>query len=197
MNRISLTIVLLGFIFVLPAEKNCQAQERHSFLPDSKLWISGDSNRSFWIVELDDFSGWIDLSVDEAGSFYVHGAELTVAARKIKSDRGIIMNRLMYRALKTNEHETITYILASAERVEGASADSVYFATVGNLTLAGITNEIEFVIASARSEDTYYFRGVYPMKMTEYGMEPPVAMFGALHTRDDVTVHFEWVVGTN
>ena len=173
------------------------AQDRLELSPESAVTIDGDSNQSEWTVVVDSLYGWLEFVEGESGNPDVSGFELHVLSEEIVSNRSIIMDRLMYRALKTSEFEEIVYELTLAELVaiEGAPADTFALATTGNLSIAGITHEITTTIGGEALQDgSYHFAGSYPMKMTDYGMRPPTALFGALHTRDDVIVNFDFTV---
>lgn len=173
------------------------AQERIVFGAESTLVIEGTSNKSDWSVSADSLSGWVELSIDSDGVPSIHGVELRVVVKKMSGGRGPIMDRLMLRALKANEYKEIVYELLRAEttRVEGVSPDSFSVVTKGNLTIAGETRQIEMIVGvRASGVGTMVFRGSHALKMSDFGMKPPTALFGALHTKDDVVVHFEMVV---
>ncbi len=153
--------------------------------PDSKLWIDGTSNKSDWTVTASELAGTLTLDADGMPS----AATVQVDATKIESNKSKIMDRLMYRALKTQEHPTITYTLMSAS---GPQADTL--SAQGEVRVAGVTRAATLHV-EWMSEDggRVRIRGSHPMKMSDHGMKPPTAMFGALHTADDVVVSFDVV----
>ena len=173
------------------------AQERTVFGAESTLTVEGTSNQSDWSVSVDSLSGWMELSFDTDGVPSVHGAELSVVVKEMSGGRGPIMDRLMLRTLKYSVHKEIVYELLGAEatHVEGVAPDSFSVGTKGNLTIAGETHPIEMIVGvHASGVGTLVFGGSHAMKMSDFGMKPPTALFGALHTKDDIVVHFEMVV---
>jgi len=44
-------------------------------------------------------------------------------------------------------------------------------------------------------DGTVIAKGSVPIKMTDYGIKPPTALFGRLKTGDDVKVNFELSIG--
>ena len=153
--------------------------------PDSKLWIDGTSNKSDWSVAATEMQGSVLLD-DEGQPIQ---ATLTVAAEKIESNRSKIMDRLMYRALKTKANPVITYTMTA---MEGSDGDSL--ATEGEIQVAGVTKPAPLKVEWVPEDGgAIRVRGAHPMKMTDHGMKPPTAMFGALHTADDVMVYFDVV----
>ena len=102
------------------------------------------------------------------------------------------MDRLMHSALKTADHPSITFRLGGASG--DLSASTFRIVANGTLTLAGETRDVEFPVdGERRSDGTYVFSGSVPISMSDYGISPPVAMFGSLRTADDVVVSFKIV----
>jgi polyisoprenoid-binding protein YceI len=68
--------------------------------------------------------------------------------------------------------------------------------TVGTLTVAGKENKVSMDVEATRLADgTVKAKGLVPIKMTDYGIKPPTAIFGRLKTGDEVKVNFELVIG--
>lgn len=172
---------LLFFGMVLPVPR-VFGQEM-TLSEESTLWIEGTSNRSDWTVYAKDLSASASGLESEMSPAAL---QVTVASGEIESDESTIMDRLIGEALKVDEHPTITYELTNAVQ------DGESLATTGNLTLAGVTREIAMDVQAERQADgSVRFTGSTPLKMTDYELQPPTAMFGALRTADDVTVHFD------
>ena len=49
-------------------------------------------------------------------------------------------------------------------------------------------------MSEALADGHVRFTGQHPMLMSDFGMDPPSAMFGQLRTADEVVVHFDLVV---
>lgn len=159
--------------------------------PESKLWVEGTSNKNDWTVHAGQLEGTVALRGDN-----VSRVEVNVASGKIVSNRSTIMDRLMHGALKSSEHPTISFVLEEAAAGSPGADGSFTMDTRGKLTLAGETRDIEMKVTGQRMDDgKVRFTGTYPLTMSDYGIDPPTAMFGALRTGDDVVVHFD-VVGS-
>ena len=66
--------------------------------------------------------------------------------------------------------------------------------TSGEVRVAGVTKAAAMQVLFQSSDDgTVRVVGSHPMKMSDHGMKPPTAMFGALHTGNEVVVHFDVV----
>jgi polyisoprenoid-binding protein YceI len=86
--------------------------------------------------------------------------------------------------------------MATFEVVPGEVKDTFTLKTVGTLTVAGKKSTIEMDVTANRLTDgTVKATGMVPIKMTDFGIKPPTAIFGRLKTGDDVKVNFELKVG--
>ncbi|MEX0599937.1 MAG: YceI family protein [Rhodothermales bacterium] len=190
MTYLRLAIAAVWLLALAATAPPLAAQEM-TLSEESELWIDGTSNRDDWTVyaqEMSAVAGEMDGTVP--GSL-----RLTVTADMIKSQKSTIMDRLMYQTLKVDEHPVITYEMIEAVPSED---DETLLHTTGQLTLAGVTNEVEMDVQAERLDDgSIRYTGNSPLKLTNYGMRPPTAMFGALRTGDDVTIHFDVVFASD
>ena len=103
------------------------------------------------------------------------------------------MNEDFYEALHGDKHHEIIYELLDASVVEEPSdSDGWYRMLVtGNLSIAGTTQRVEATVWGKRQEDGFFrVRGSKPLKMTSFGVSPPVALLGLIKADDRIEVHF-------
>ncbi len=63
----------------------------------------------------------------------------------------------------------------------------------GQLTVAGATRPLTMALkATIVDGGGLLFEGSAPLRMTEFGIEPPKAMLGTIKTGDEVRVGFRW-----
>jgi polyisoprenoid-binding protein YceI len=189
---------LLAAVLLLPAllsggHLHAQQGQRHELLAESRVWVDGTSNREDWTVDATEIHGYVVL--ERAGaSLNIREGRFTVAARRIVSKQGVIMDRLTHGALRANAHPDITYELASAAALPSDAA-TARIATKGRATIAGVTKDIEQDVQVERLADgRLRFTGSSPVLMSDFDMTPPTAMFGALRTGNRVVVNFELFV---
>lgn len=188
---------LLLLVFVVFVSHRAEAQDlaTYTIQSDSKMWIEGTSNKSDWTVNATEMTGFVmtdvNGSVENPG---IQKTEIVVPSAKIASNKSSIMDRLMKKALKVQQHSEITYVLKSAE-VESSSESGYTLNTMGDLTLAGVTNEIAMSIEGAvEDEGKMRFKGSHTMLMSDFDIDRPTAMYGSLRTGDEVVVHFDLLV---
>ena len=104
------------------------------------------------------------------------------------------MTRIMLEALKAKNFPEVQYEMIKATAAP-ANGEAFIVKTEGKLTIAGVTRDVAMDVTATRGADQrYVLTGTAPIKMTDYGITPPVTMLGALKTGDQVTVSFRWVV---
>lgn len=154
--------------------------------------VSGTSTLHAWEVE----SKKVEGTVTAETSFFETGAptpkvRIEIPTKSLLSDKDK-MNKLMWDALKADQHPKIVYEMTSAEKPT-ATAKGFTVKTSGRLTIAGTTKPIDMLVTATRDGNRTIFEGTAPIVMTQYGMKPPTAMMGTIKTGDAVKVNFRWV----
>lgn len=158
--------------------------ERYAPATGSLIRIEGTSTLHAWTMEGAAINGQIDPATTNA--------VVTIPVTSIKSEHAK-MDKLMAEALKAKQHPEIRYELVEATPV--TNPNTFVMKTRGKLTIAGVTREIAMDVQGTRNADgRYILTGQAPVKMTSFGIKPPVAMLGTIKTGDDVKVTFRWVV---
>jgi polyisoprenoid-binding protein YceI len=188
---------LLG---ALAATAGGQMTVRVAVAPESKLWIEGTSNLHGWSCTSEKFDAVIELDAAAASQLATAApktlkrVEVKVPVKSLKCGHGG-MDDNMYKALKANDSPDISYIMATFEAA-GDAPDAFTLKTNGTLAMAGKENKLSMDVVATRLPDgTVKANGMVPIKMTDFGIKPPTAMFGTLRTGDEVKVNFALTVG--
>lgn len=107
------------------------------------------------------------------------------------------MERDMYRALRGDEHPAIEFRFA--ELVGGVNHDidaGSYHARIsGVVTLAGTKKHVTVEVKAERvAPDRFRLRARLPLRMTDFRIEPPTALFGIVKAKDHVAVEFDLIL---
>jgi len=137
-----------------------------ALLPNSVLWLEGDST-------LHPYSSTTTaLSIaGDAAAF-----TLTVPIAELKSGKGGL-DKNMRKLLK----EDVVFTLTKAE-------PPLYH---GRLKIAGVTQDATLRPAVTKTGSTYAVTGRHELKMSDFGIKPPIMMMGAIKTDDKVTVYYD------
>jgi len=143
-----------------------------------------------WKVEASEVTGYpeqINFIPNTEGTIANFGFEVSVAS--MDGGRGSAMNNKIYKALKSDKHPLISY-LQDGEAMYDVNG---YLNSSGNLDIAGVTKEISIDVSTVIANDVITFSASYPMKLSDFDIEPPSAMFGQIVTKDDIVVNFQFV----
>ena len=123
--------------------------------------------------------------------------QVTVPARQLKSGKKQ-MDDVMHEALKTAQHSRIEYRLTELTLKEAPKTPDapLVFDAKGDLTVAGVTNQVAFPVTITRLEkDQLKVSGTAPLKMSAFKVvtRPPKIALGLVKTGDDIQVSFDWL----
>ncbi len=105
------------------------------------------------------------------------------------------MNGQLRSALKAKQYPTIAFGLPASEVARALNAGPVPVRVNGQLTIAGETRPVQTEVTVTRTPgQELQVRGEQSLKMTDFGVKPPVLMLGLLKVRDLVHVAFDVVV---
>jgi hypothetical protein len=100
----------------------------------------------------------------------------------------------MYRALRSEQHPTIEFRFA--ELVGGVNHDidgrSYHTRIAGVLSLAGTKRNVSIDVQAERiTPNRFRLRARLPLRMTDFHITPPTALFGMVKAKDDLVVQFD------
>lgn len=175
---------LLFLAIILASSSAVRAQDLVTFTDSSRVWVDGTSNRSDWTVHAERFEAMLFSDGTQPDS-----VALTVDVMAMESRKSTIMDRLMQRTLRASMNPSITFRSTDVTAADSAGA----WLVTGDLTIAGATRSVSVPVSREDTPDGATWTGAAAIRMTDFDMQPPTAMFGALHTGDEVTVRFRLV----
>ena len=166
-------IFLIGFVGYDPTDLKLNKSQ-------STMSINGTSSLHDWESIVNDFSVTGNIS-EEA----VTELKVEVIVKSIESGKSI-MDSKTFDALKEKEFPTISF-QAARLKIDGEKISGK-----GTVNVAGQSKEISIaakILQQSKSE--LKVAGEVNIVMSEFQIEPPKAMFGTLHTGDQVTIKYE------
>jgi hypothetical protein len=152
----------------------------------SKLEIDGTSNVHDWTENVETINGTCNAIIEGTTLQSISSMDITIPVRSIKSGKGT-MDKNTYNAMNADKYPNIVFKLKSAS----ISGNKVVL--TGTLTISGKTQNISMTCGYATNGSVLTLKGEHKMKMTQYGIDPPTAMLGAMTTGDDLTIRFNIV----
>lgn len=187
MNKFYLLVLFMGTVLA------SNAQTKY-FLDNnsSNLVVEGTSSIHDWEMEANDLKSAIVLRFNENTLTTIEHVDFASPAKKILSDNSI-MNSKTHDALKVDKNPEIIFTLKSVNHLD-VNGNSISGVVTGNLKIAGIARTIRINFKGKMNPDHFVtLSGTVPLKMSDFDIDPPTAMLGALKTGDDIKVHFEFL----
>lgn len=177
MKRAFIIFSLLTFSLSLAAQEYTSRQN------ESSMKVSGTSTLHDWDIVVESFAGKATIKGETMES-----ASFTAEVKSMKSGTST-MDDNTYKALKAKDHPKITF------RSTGITNSNGKLIIRGNLTIAGVTKPITLNTNWEKwAEKSTSVSGSYTFKMSEFGIDPPRAMLGAIKTGDEITITYKLVL---
>ncbi len=156
---------------------------------DVAMKLTGTSSVHDWEMNAEKATGEAHFHFKTDGELQsVDFLTFVLAVKDLRSDsKGL--NKNAYKALKSDEYKKIQYKLSSSTV---SSEKGGYLVNAkGKLTIAGVTNDIVMdVHLVVNKNGVITYKGSYKMNMTDYKVDPPSFLFGAMKTGEDIALDF-------
>jgi len=174
--------ILLAFTLSTVAFTQRSVAQTYRITPGSEIKVAGTSNIHDWTMQTNTISGEAQVTLAGKDLTDVKTLNFSTAAKNLKGKEDLLNTRA-HKAMKADKFPTIAFKLNSAS----VSGDIVK--GTGALTIAGVTKEITVQgKASENADGSLLISGARKIKMSEYGIQPPTFMLGALKVADEINV---------
>ena len=184
----SVFIAFATFMLISQAISQPAYQVNHS---KSKLTISGTSSLHDWSMEAEDFTCNVLLTVSNMEVKDLKNISFSLPVENIRSESNIMDNKA-HDALKENKSPMITFRQQALESLSSSNGQ-VSGRVSGSLTVAGKTKQVSLSFTGKVLENNgLSVSGKLPVKMSDFGIDPPTALLGTLKTDDAVTLEYSF-----
>ncbi|WP_034923846.1 YceI family protein [Gillisia sp. CAL575] len=157
---------------------------------NSNLLVDGTSNIHDWTIEAENTNGLLIVNFNEENLEKITKLEFSAVAESLVSGKSG-MDKNTYKALNTDKYKNITFTLNKVNGIEKISESDYKVKTTGSLTIAGVKKQVSLNFNVKRATDQLVLTGQYKLNMTDFGIDPPTAMFGTIKTGEEVLIKFE------
>ena len=153
------------------------AQNLNIIPQSSSINVHGTSNVHDWDMKPNKIISELGIN----SSNQINALLVKIDVKSLKSGKSI-MDGKTYDAFEYKKNPTITFQLTEVSPAK-ISNQETEVTLIGNLSMAGQTKKISLkTICKITKTGDYELKGTFPMKMTEFGIEPPTAFFGTMKT---------------
>lgn len=191
---------LLAVVFSMMLMPQVEAQPADStvraFLhPSSRMWIDGSSSVNRFTCRTGAFDG---RAVLPGGAVSIDEAEVVIRVPVRTLDCGQRrMNADLQQAMRADTYPHIRFELDDVT-VAPRSTTEVGRRTVveGRLTIAGVQRTLTLgVTVTEVEEGIFELEGHIPLRMTDFGIDPPSPFMGLVRVTDQIIVRFQLYAG--
>jgi len=150
-----------------------------SLNPDSKMWIDGTSTVHDWTIDVERVTGTMFVKGQVVDSL-----RFIVPVNSMKSGKSG-MDDKVFEALKSKSHPTISIFAKNVTFTEG------YGTASADVTIAGVKRTVPVTVVRTTQGNVTSYTGKVDLKMTDFRVAPPTAMFGAIKAGDAITLRFD------
>lgn len=186
-NRILFLLLFLSFAFtgLVSAQEGTYTIDKEA---PFEVYVSGSSTLHDWKATVGTVSDYPEnLSV---GKDAIESFSFKADVASMDGGRGSTMNNKIYKALKSDTYPQITFEQKSPAMIKALPGGQFKLTSSGLLSMAGVEKMIDVEVMGTKKDGKLVFQGSKPLKLSEFEIDPPSAMFGQIQTHDDITVHF-------
>lgn len=161
--------------------------------PDYEVIIDGTSNVRDWDAKVTDINAQFVLNgfegndLDNLSPEHFKSLTLSMDANSIESDGRRLTNNI-HSYLKADDFPMISFELNEIININ-SNGNNVNIEAEGVVTAAGVSHTVSMDVTAERGNNgSIIFSGNQPLKMTDFNIDPPTAMLGAIKAVDDITI---------
>jgi hypothetical protein len=200
----TLLIFLFGSWIAVPPSSpdppTSDAPAAYTFHEDSEMTIHGSSNVRDWTMDVLEIDGQVTVqpAASDNGLPTVKQLFVEVPVDSILSGRGA-QNEKAHKALQKNAQPAIYFRSESVNVSADGTADATFSVVAeGELIMAGERRTVDVQAEGTRLDDgAYRFQGEYNMLLSDFDIERPTALLGALRVSDEIRVTYDVTIVPN
>ena len=196
-------LFIVAILALLAAKSGGQSvtmvKKKYQIAPESKLYLKGTTNVNTFTCDCtDEFPGSY-LEVESQGDYArFQNTGLCISTRNFNCHNRKIETD-MQQAMKAETYPYIRIELAetwqNAQNFKTECKDWFPVKAKVRITITNVTKEHQ-ILGKAKKIGANQFQllGEKALQMTEFGIDPPHAMFGMIKVNDWITFHFDLIV---
>lgn len=171
-----MTMIRVVLLFVIT---NCAYSQAHFHSEKSSMKITGTSSLHDWEMTVNEFD--VSCVINDT---QVQNLKVTIQSKSMESGKSI-MDDKAYDAVSADDFPEIVFSAKDLQMNENTITGQ------GTLMIGGESRIIDLESKIVKNDTEMQLQGNVPLKMTDFNITPPTAMFGTLKTGDEVVIYYE------
>lgn len=166
-------------------------------LQDSQnMHLYGEANIKSWDAAITQVNGSLtlqnieSLSAENLTAEAFQNLSLTIPVEQIEAESGGLTNNI-HKYLKGDDYPNITFELNNVTNITEQEDGSLLITASGVISAAGADKEVEMQVTANVANGQIQFTGEKELLMTDFGIDPPTAVFGTIRSRDEIRIEFD------
>lgn len=184
---------LICFAIMLFYSLSICSQVEYTTKTKLKLDVNGTSTIHDWVMSSTNGDCKVSIVLDDQGNIKeIKSMSFKMGVKSLVSGKKQMDNNA-YKALKADQNPSIIASLKSA-KVTNSGTISKITASI-DLTISGKKREVPIDVNFKKiNVDSYQVTLSKKLKMSDFNVEPPTFMMGAVKTGDDIDLKFDFIL---
>ncbi|TMU50709.1 YceI family protein [Flagellimonas algicola] len=170
--------------------------QQHVICEGSNINITGTSTLHDWTLDVKKQAGQITILTQKSKNKVFKSCTLSklsvsIFSTDVESRKGKTMDNKLHKAIKAIAHPSITFKSTKDSGfvyMGGTKAELIMLS--GILGIAGVEKSVQVKVMPTYDGKILGLSGELPIKLSDFNIEPPTAMFGQIETGNDISVNF-------
>ncbi|MDO6439254.1 YceI family protein [Cyclobacterium sp. 1_MG-2023] len=180
-KQLKLTLLFFLILFTFQGIR-VYAQQTYAVSPSPEMKVSGTSTLHDWDMISKEASGKAKIRLSAGKVTAIQSVQISMKVASLKSGKSQ-MDKNAYNALKEEGHPEITFTMLEAHQDGGND-----WKVSGRLQIAGETRTVPFMVQIKPEGEGISLHGSADVKLTDFKVDPPTAVFGTIKTGDEMTI---------
>jgi polyisoprenoid-binding protein YceI len=195
---LSIVLIMAGTLAIVTVPLHAGAQSTYRLTPGKEVSIKvlGTSNVHDWVLTSIAMDSQGEFKMDDDQLKGLSGFTFSLNAKSLKSEHES-MDARTYKTMRADQYPRITYKLSSAV-ITQIQKNKYSLKATGDLSIAGVSQTIVLMItATINPDNSISCSGSQNIKLTDYKIDPPSFMLGAMKVKNDLTIQFNLTYKNN
>ncbi|MBC7388593.1 MAG: YceI family protein [Opitutaceae bacterium] len=188
-----LTVMVFAIGLLNPETSLSQSSYKIFNSGTDQIKLSGTSTLHDWTMASQSVNGQGQFIITNNMIGSITGLNFILQVQNLKSNDNA-MDHNAWKALKYEQFPNILYKLKKSQ-IKPASGNQQSILTLGELTIAGVAKEISMeVTCLVKADKTISCKGSKKLNMTDFQVEPPSFLMGAMKTGNEIELQFDLIL---